>query len=73
MLLDEWLYSEEFEEQVVDFHKSLFWNNVSFSVNNQRRLLVPTAGLATILVMPTIVLEIIEVHIIPNAQIIQLM
>ena len=38
-LLDEWLYSEEFEEQVVEFHKSLFWNNVSFSVNNQRRLL----------------------------------
>lgn len=38
-LLDEWLYSEEFEEQVVEFHKSLFWNKVSFSVNHNRRLL----------------------------------
>ena len=38
-LLDEWLYSEEFEEQVIRFHKTLFWNKLSFQVNGSRRIL----------------------------------
>ena len=36
--LTEWLYSAEFEEQVIEHHRSLVWNNLAFNLLNSRRL-----------------------------------
>ena len=36
--LTEWLYSTEFEEQVIEHHRSLLWNSLAFNVLNSRRL-----------------------------------
>ncbi|MEC7985995.1 MAG: hypothetical protein VX278_12595 [Myxococcota bacterium] len=37
-MLDVWLESEDFEEQVVSYHRSLFWNKLSTQVVTRRRL-----------------------------------
>ena len=38
-LIDDWMQSSAFEEQVVAHHKFLFWNNVSFQINDNTRIL----------------------------------
>jgi len=38
-LLDSWMQTTAFEEQVIAHHRFLFWNNVSFDVNDNTRIL----------------------------------
>lgn len=38
-IINDWMNTSAFEEQVIEHHKSLLWNKVSFSVNHQTRLL----------------------------------
>ena len=38
-LIDSWMQSSAFEEQVIAHHKFLFWNNVSFQINDTTRIL----------------------------------
>lgn len=37
-LLDSWLLSEEFEEQVIQHHRGLFWNKASYTILKTRNL-----------------------------------
>ncbi|MEC7987803.1 MAG: hypothetical protein VX278_21725 [Myxococcota bacterium] len=37
-MLDAWLESEEFEAQVIEHHRSLFWNKASFTILKNRNL-----------------------------------
>ena len=38
-LIDDWMQSSAFEEQVIAHHKFLFWNNVDFQINANTRIL----------------------------------
>ena len=38
-LLESWMQTTAFEEQVIAHHRTLFWNNVNFQVNHNTRLL----------------------------------
>ena len=37
-MLDAWLESEEFEAQVIEHHRSLFWNKAAFTILKTRNL-----------------------------------
>jgi len=36
--IDAWMQTEDFEEQVINMHRSLFWNKVDFNINPNLKL-----------------------------------
>ena len=72
-LLESWMQTTAFEEQVIAHHRTLFWNNVNFQVNHNTRLLRNYSRYGNQRTMLTIGHKLFAIYPLPNVQITPLM